>query len=56
MQAFVKNRYPPEQYEYSKLKELVLDGYKLKSLNSEDSEFLSQFQNLVSLSCCCVGM
>lgn len=56
MQSFIESRYPPDVYSYAQLKELVLDGCKIKSLNPVDAKFLQTFSNLTSLSCCCVGL
>lgn len=55
MQAFIQSRYAPDSYSYPTLEELVLDGCKLKSISSDDFQFLSTFQNLVSLSVTCTG-
>lgn len=56
MQAFIQSRYAPDSYSYPTLEELVLDGCKLKSISSDDFQFLSTFQNLVSLSVTCTGL
>ncbi|KAK6590290.1 U2 snrnp-specific A [Cryptosporidium xiaoi] len=42
--------------EYSEVKELVLDGVKLRELSQEDSEFLGRFSNLQHLSLNATGL
>ncbi|KAH8741180.1 hypothetical protein FG386_000087 [Cryptosporidium ryanae] len=42
--------------DYSEVKELVLDGVRLRELTQEDSEFLSRFSNLQHLSLNATGL
>lgn len=56
MQAAIESRYSPDSYCYAELKELVLDGCKIKQFTEEDASFLSTFQNLTVLSCSRTGL
>lgn len=56
MQAATESRYSPDSYSYEGLKELVLDGCKIKHVTEEEGRFLSTFRNLTVLSCSRTGL